>query len=139
MTLDELLAEPTPANFRLFKKWAQECCVEIEKVIDMRKPKRLAEMGQLVFRAKQHLIYLDDAREKLLPIQADKFPLDALARFREVIASKPGDFLTAEQVAAKVQLDIRTIRRQVKSGEFPKPIKFGRSIRWRLSDLNGIW
>ncbi len=43
--------------------------------------------------------------------------------------------LTIQQVAALFQVNMRTIRRRVSDGTFPKPVKIGRSLRWNRADL----
>ena len=52
--------------------------------------------------------------------------------------------LSVRQVAAMVTVSVRKIWRDVASGAFPKPVKFGkRTSRWWLSDimnfLRGQW
>jgi predicted DNA-binding transcriptional regulator AlpA len=54
-------------------------------------------------------------------------------------ASEPNDLLTIEEVAAMFKMDERTIRRHVATGEFAKPVRVGRSVRWRRCDLNRLW
>lgn len=51
--------------------------------------------------------------------------------------SVPADaaLLTCKQVAVIVQLAERTVRALVSSGRFPKPVRIGRSRRWRRSDV----
>ena len=44
-------------------------------------------------------------------------------------------FLTDKAVAERYSICRETVWRWSKIGRFPKPIKFGRSVRWRLSDL----
>jgi excisionase family DNA binding protein len=53
--------------------------------------------------------------------------------------SEPDDLLTIDEVAAMFKLDERTIRRHVASGEFPKPVRVGRTVRWRRCDLTRLW
>ena len=43
--------------------------------------------------------------------------------------------LDNEQVAVLVGLCARKIRGMVSAGEFPKPVKIGRSTRWRRSEV----
>ena len=43
--------------------------------------------------------------------------------------------MTAEQAASYLQLGEQTIRNMASAGELPK-VKIGRSLRFRLSDLN---
>lgn len=43
---------------------------------------------------------------------------------------------TAKEVAAFVRLTVRTLRRLVLAGKFPRPIRVGkRAIRWRAADV----
>jgi predicted DNA-binding transcriptional regulator AlpA len=51
----------------------------------------------------------------------------------------PNDLLNADQVAEMFKVNKRTIRRRVLVGEFPAPVKIGRSIRWRCTDLERLW
>ena len=43
--------------------------------------------------------------------------------------------LTCKQVSVMVQLAERTIRALVSSGQFPRPVRIGRSRRWRRTDV----
>jgi excisionase family DNA binding protein len=43
--------------------------------------------------------------------------------------------LTAEQIAAVVGCSAMTIRRHAAAGKFPEPVRFGRILRWRRSDV----
>jgi prophage regulatory protein len=47
-----------------------------------------------------------------------------------------GNFLTVKQVIARTGLSRSTIWRLVRKGDLPSPIKIGRSVRWRESDLD---
>ena len=46
--------------------------------------------------------------------------------------------LTISDVAATLKVSTKTIRRWWYSGEIPQPIKIGRSLRWRQSDIEAI-
>lgn len=46
--------------------------------------------------------------------------------------------MTADELALELRVDIRTLRRWRRDGMVPKPIRFGRSIRWRRADV-GDW
>ncbi|MGE6740267.1 helix-turn-helix transcriptional regulator [Allorhizobium pseudoryzae] len=46
--------------------------------------------------------------------------------------------LTIKDVAAALQLTPRTIELMVKRGDFPAPIKIGKSTRWRPVDLDAF-
>src|SRR4051794_30453846 len=43
--------------------------------------------------------------------------------------------LNAEEVAAMLGVSERTLWRLLSAGKFPKPVRFGRSTRWRLADV----
>lgn len=43
--------------------------------------------------------------------------------------------LKIREVAAILSISTRGVWRLVASGELPKPARFGRSARWRLSDI----
>jgi len=42
---------------------------------------------------------------------------------------------TARDLAAMLRLSLRTIRGMDRAGKLPKPIRIGRSIRWRYDEL----
>ena len=44
-------------------------------------------------------------------------------------------FLTLKEVRARYGVSHGTIYGRIKAGEFPAPLKFGKSSRWRLSEL----
>ncbi len=44
-------------------------------------------------------------------------------------------FLTDKQVADRYSICRETVWRWSKIGRFPSPVKLGKSVRWRLSDL----
>jgi len=43
--------------------------------------------------------------------------------------------LNAEEVAAMLGVSERTLWRLLSAGRVPKPVRFGRSTRWRLADI----
>lgn len=43
--------------------------------------------------------------------------------------------MNAEEVAAMLGVSERTLWRLLSAGKFPQPVRFGRSTRWRLSDV----
>ena len=55
----------------------------------------------------------------------------------ENVAMEPIDerFLTLKEVRARYGVSHGTIYGRIKAGEFPAPLKFGKSSRWRLSEL----
>ena len=48
------------------------------------------------------------------------------------------ELLTKEQVAAKLNLSLRSIYRMAEAGKIPPPVKFGGAVRWR-SDVIDDW
>jgi predicted DNA-binding transcriptional regulator AlpA len=44
-------------------------------------------------------------------------------------------FLTIKDVTDKVGFKTSTIYKYMKMGIFPKPVKFGKSSRWKLTDI----
>ena len=42
---------------------------------------------------------------------------------------------TARDLAAMLRLSLRTIRAMDRAGKLPKPLRIGRSIRWRYDEL----
>ncbi|MEX3316659.1 MULTISPECIES: AlpA family transcriptional regulator [unclassified Sulfitobacter] len=50
----------------------------------------------------------------------------------------PSDFdqlLTVKQVAQRTAISVPSVWRLSKSGDLPQPVRIGRSVRWRASDL----
>lgn len=50
----------------------------------------------------------------------------------------PTDFdqlLTVKQVAQRAAISVASVWRLSKSGDLPQPVRIGRSVRWRSSDL----
>ena len=43
--------------------------------------------------------------------------------------------LSADEVAAMLNISERTLWRLLSAGKVPEPVRFGRSTRWRLSDV----
>ena len=51
----------------------------------------------------------------------------------------PPDFdplFTVQEVAKRFSVSVATVWRLSKSGDIPQPVRIGRSVRWRASDLN---
>lgn len=46
--------------------------------------------------------------------------------------------LKADQVAELLALHVRSVWRLSSSGEIPKPVRIGKSTRWRLTDLRAF-
>lgn len=47
------------------------------------------------------------------------------------------DFLTAQDVAQRLKMSVRTLYRLVKAGVLPKPVRFSRKLlRWRARDID---
>jgi len=45
-------------------------------------------------------------------------------------------FLTIKDVTNKVGFKTSTIYKYIKENKFPKPVKFGKSSRWKLTDID---
>lgn len=45
------------------------------------------------------------------------------------------DLMNLEDLAIKLKISKRTIRRLNDAGKFPLPLRIGRSMRWRSSDI----
>jgi excisionase family DNA binding protein len=43
--------------------------------------------------------------------------------------------LNADEVAAMLNISERTLWRLLSAGKVPKPVRFGRSTRWRLAEV----
>ena len=57
-------------------------------------------------------------------------------------AKKPAleaQLLNVQQVSELVGLGVSTIWGQVRKGNFPEPIRIGRSTRWRRADLEALF
>ena len=48
------------------------------------------------------------------------------------------ELLTTKEVARLTKTSERHVQNLVSKGEFPKPIKLGRSVRFRLSDIRKV-
>ena len=48
----------------------------------------------------------------------------------------PKDLLTAQEVARRLSIGVRTLYRMAGSGVVPRPVRFNRKlIRWRAADI----
>jgi predicted DNA-binding transcriptional regulator AlpA len=45
------------------------------------------------------------------------------------------DFITAKQLALKLQISKRTLWRKLSAGDLPSPVRVGGIVRWRLVDV----
>jgi excisionase family DNA binding protein len=52
------------------------------------------------------------------------------------MTSETKTLLNADEVAAMLGISERTLWRLLSAGKVPKPVRFGRSTRWRLADVN---
>ncbi len=52
--------------------------------------------------------------------------------------SKEVEFLTKPEVIKRYRISESTWQRMVESGRAPKPIHFGRAVRWKRLDLE-LW
>ena len=46
--------------------------------------------------------------------------------------------LTVREIAAELNLSVPTIYRHLDAGIFPRPVRIGRSVRWRRSTIEAI-
>lgn len=55
----------------------------------------------------------------------------------ENVAMEPIDerYLTLKEVRARYGISHGTVYGNIKAGKFPAPLKFGKSSRWRMSEL----
>ena len=50
---------------------------------------------------------------------------------------RPPDLLTAQEVARRLSIGVRTLYRLVGGGAVPRPIRFNRRlVRWRAADID---
>jgi excisionase family DNA binding protein len=59
--------------------------------------------------------------------------LAAPSNCRDALPPDPLSLLTAAEVAALLQVDVRTLRRMRHERTFPRPTRLGRSLRWKRS------
>lgn len=51
-------------------------------------------------------------------------------------ADPPPDLLTAQEVARRLSVGVRTLYRMAEAGVVPRPIRFNRKlVRWRATDI----
>lgn len=50
----------------------------------------------------------------------------------------PPALLTARECAARLRISLRTFYDHIKTGFVPKPLRIGRSVRWRLEDVQAV-
>jgi len=43
--------------------------------------------------------------------------------------------ISADELARLLGISTRTIWRRLSGGEIPKPVRLGKSVRWRLADI----
>ena len=43
--------------------------------------------------------------------------------------------LTIKEVAQRLAVSVDTIRRLAEARKFPQPVRVGRSVRWRMADV----
>ena len=53
----------------------------------------------------------------------------------ELDTTTPPELLTVAQVAATLQLSERTVWRMTSTGDLPRPLRFGRAVRWRRQTI----
>jgi excisionase family DNA binding protein len=42
---------------------------------------------------------------------------------------------TVKELAAALGLAVRTVRKMNSSGKLPRPVRFGRAVRWRVAEI----
>ncbi len=47
----------------------------------------------------------------------------------------PPQLLTVQEVAERLRVSVRHVLKLRASDQFPKPVRLGRSVRWRESDI----
>ena len=52
--------------------------------------------------------------------------------------SSPQRMIDVREVATILSVSTRTVRRLASNGTLPQPIRFGRNVRWRLTDID-MW
>jgi excisionase family DNA binding protein len=51
----------------------------------------------------------------------------------------PPDLLTAQEVARRLSIGVRTLYRLVRAGRVPPPLRFNRKlVRWRACDIDRL-
>ncbi len=55
----------------------------------------------------------------------------------DVTASSVGEplLITAAELASMMRISLRSLWRMRSAGQLPQPIRFGGTVRWRLSDV----
>ena len=51
-------------------------------------------------------------------------------------ASEPDRLIDTEETADRLRVSVRTLQRLTSAGQCPAPIRVGRCLRWRSSDLD---
>ena len=54
------------------------------------------------------------------------------------LESSPQRMIDVREVATILNVSTRTVRRLASNGTLPQPIRFGRNVRWRLTDID-MW
>ena len=54
------------------------------------------------------------------------------------LESSPQRMIDVREVATILSVSTRTVRRLASIGTLPQPIRFGRNVRWRLTDIE-MW
>ena len=73
--------------------------------------------------------------EVQLDVHRDRALMDGVAVSAES-APAPGRLLTAHDVADRLRVDTKTIRRWRESGRLPPAIEMGGIVRWRAQDID---
>jgi len=56
----------------------------------------------------------------------------------ERLAESAGAFLTAKEVAERLRIGVRTLRRMSQDGRLPPAVKLGRVLRWSEAQIAAL-
>jgi prophage regulatory protein len=56
----------------------------------------------------------------------------------KAIEAQLPQLLNVKEVAAILKVSVRTVKRHVTKGIFPRPIEFGRNVRWDIADVESF-
>lgn len=88
---------------------------------------------QLVSEARDHAFAL-----RLPKVAGLAIPGPPRQRLAEIFAALPEpDYLTIDDVAERLRISTKTVRRRISDGSIPKPQRIGAKMRWRKEDFDG--
>ena len=129
----------TPTNKTAFRRWLHEQ-FEILEALD--------RYGEPDFYQPDFYVALDTAEIVAQAIRlacrfgygnpdAGESPLAIIGRLLATGEGEP-DLLSAEQVAGRLGVSVRSVWRMSSAGEIPAPIKIRGQTRWRSADLTAM-